>query len=76
MKEKVDPDKLTISCQKRSKDASTEQQATPMLLPMNAQVSVLESGRSVKTNPANGSYELTHAAGEFTVVAESYGYQS
>ncbi|MDF2855371.1 MAG: peptidase [Neobacillus sp.] len=74
MKEKVDPNELTISLPETSKDANTEQQATPMLLPMNAQVSVLESGRSVKTNPANGSYELTHAAGEFTVVAESYGY--
>jgi bacillopeptidase F len=49
---------------------------TPAALPMQAQVTVVESGRSVKTNPANGSFELTHAAGTFTVMAEAYGYQT
>lgn len=41
-----------------------------------AQVGVLESGRSVNTNPDDGSYSLMHAAGEFTVKAEAYGFQS
>lgn len=48
----------------------------PMSLPLGATVSVLESGRSVNTNPADGSYSMTHAAGEYTLRAESYGYRS
>ncbi|USK33342.1 S8 family serine peptidase [Bacillus sp. F19] len=49
----------------------------PMSLPLGATVSVLESGRSVVTNPADGSYVMsTHPAGEFTLRAESYGYYS
>jgi bacillopeptidase F len=49
----------------------------PMSLPLEATVSVLESGRSVATNPTDGSYViLTHPAGEFTLRAESYGYYS
>ncbi|MDY0408760.1 carboxypeptidase-like regulatory domain-containing protein [Virgibacillus soli] len=48
----------------------------PMLLPLGAKVSVLESGRSVNTNPADGSYSFVHAAGEYTLVADAYGYAS
>lgn len=47
----------------------------PLALPISATVSVLETGRSVKTNPADGSYALTHAAGEYTLRAEAYGYE-
>ncbi|WP_047986388.1 S8 family serine peptidase [Ornithinibacillus californiensis] len=46
------------------------------LLPIDAQVSVLETGRSTVTNPQNGSYALRHPAGEYTVIAESYGYHA
>ncbi|MEH7113937.1 S8 family serine peptidase [Neobacillus niacini] len=73
LKEKVDPNKITMQIPEVSKETFTDNIA-PMALPMQAQVTVLESGRSVKTNPANGSFEMTHAAGEFTIVAESYGY--
>jgi bacillopeptidase F len=45
-------------------------------IPLDAQVSVLETGRSTNTNPQDGSYTLMHAAGEFTVVAEAYGFAS
>ncbi|MFC4620550.1 S8 family serine peptidase, partial [Camelliibacillus cellulosilyticus] len=45
-------------------------------LPLGATVNVLESGRSVKTNPADGSYSFTHAAGQYTLQADAYGYQS
>jgi bacillopeptidase F len=48
----------------------------PMTLPLEATVSVLESGRSAITNPADGSFALRHPAGEFTLRAESYGYDS
>ncbi|MEH7353506.1 S8 family serine peptidase [Neobacillus drentensis] len=74
-KEKVNPDKLTMMMPKVKKEASTEKLA-PMQLPMQAQVTVVESGRSVATNPTNGSFEMTHAAGTFTVIAESYGHHS
>ena len=37
---------------------------------------MLESGRSVYSNPADGSYSLTHGAGTFTVKAEAYGFTS
>ena len=48
----------------------------PTLLPLGAQVSVLESGRSVYTNPTNGTYSLMHSAGAFTLKAGAYGYES
>jgi bacillopeptidase F (M6 metalloprotease family)/subtilisin family serine protease len=45
-----------------------------MSLPMDATVTIEETGRSVRTNPANGSYGLKHAAGDYTARVESYGY--
>ncbi|MEN1970283.1 S8 family serine peptidase [Lentibacillus sp. N15] len=45
-------------------------------VPLEAKVSVLESGRTVSTNPEDGTYSLTHPAGEFTVQAEAYGFNS
>ncbi|WP_054754998.1 S8 family serine peptidase [Piscibacillus salipiscarius] len=58
------------------KDTKVETDNKLSLLPIEAQVSVLETGRSVVTNPQNGSYALRHPAGEFSVIAESYGYHS
>ncbi|MBS4191984.1 S8 family serine peptidase [Bacillus sp. FJAT-49705] len=55
----------------------TQAAVQPMSLPLGATVSVLESGRSVTTNPVDGSYGMIHPAGEFTLRAEtSYGYYS
>src|SRR5690625_5229607 len=51
-------------------------QINPALLPIGAQVSVLESGRSVHANPEDGTYSLMHATGEYTVQAEAYGFES
>lgn len=45
-------------------------------LPLSATVSVLESERSVQTNPADGSFSMMHPAGDFTVRAESYGFHA
>ncbi len=53
-----------------------EGKASPVLLPLGAQVNILETNRSVYTNPANGSYTMTHGAGTFTAMAEAYGFQS
>lgn len=73
-KEQVNPDKITVVKPEADKAEAVDQAAAPMALPMQAQVTVLESGRSVTTNPANGSYEMTHAAGTYTVKAEAYGF--
>jgi len=47
-------------------------------LPLDAVVTVLETGRSVRTNPADGSYKIAHAAAtegqSWTLRAESYGF--
>lgn len=43
-------------------------------LPMDATVSILETGRSVRTDAATGMYRMGHAAGTYTAVAEAYGY--
>ncbi|GGA41076.1 S8 family serine peptidase [Paenibacillus physcomitrellae] len=43
-------------------------------LPTSATVTVLETGRSVNTDPASGKYSLTHIAGDYNLKAEAYGY--
>ncbi|MBS4534717.1 S8 family serine peptidase, partial [Clostridium sp. D2Q-14] len=62
--------------QENDDSQAQENEVNPSAIPLGAQVSVLESGRSVATNPQDGSYSLMHAAGTFTVVAESYGFYS
>ncbi|MFD1609698.1 S8 family serine peptidase [Oceanobacillus luteolus] len=42
--------------------------------PLQAEISVLGTKRSVKTDPEYGSYFLRYAAGEHVLRAESYGY--
>ncbi|PRX41773.1 bacillopeptidase F [Planifilum fimeticola] len=49
---------------------------SPQSLPLEAKVSVLETGRSVTTHPADGSYAMRHAAGSYTLRAETYGFRS
>ncbi|MDM5201442.1 S8 family serine peptidase [Fictibacillus enclensis] len=76
-KEKVDPSKIQpVNTLKIKKAEGKGLVAAPNGLPIPAVVSVLETGRSTTTNPANGIYSLTHAAGDYTLVAESYGYRS
>ena len=43
-------------------------------LPVAATVTIVESGVSVRTDPATGSYTLRHPAGTWTAVAEAYGF--
>lgn len=59
-----------------SEKKKEEPEVQPSALPLGAQVSVLETGRSTNTNPQDGSYTLMHAAGTFTVMAEAYGFAS
>nr|BAD99234.1 SC protease [Bacillus sp. KSM-LD1] len=72
--EKVDPDKIVPAGSLVDFNKVNDSAVNTSGLPLNAQVTVVESNRSVNTNPANGQYELLHAAGEFTVKAEAYGY--
>ncbi len=73
----VDPKTIKPVMPKEEPAPPTEEdKAAPVLLPLGAQVSILETDRSVYTSPANGSYSLTHGAGTFTAKAEAYGYQS
>lgn len=77
LKPKVNPDKIQPILPKKDKNPIEKDGINPTLLPIgSAQVSVLESGRSVSTNPENGTYSLMHAAGDFTVQAEAYGFHS
>jgi bacillopeptidase F len=45
-------------------------------LPLDASISVLETGRSVQTNPTDGSYSMVHEPGTYTLQAEAYGYRT
>ncbi|AWB43043.1 serine protease [Paenibacillus sp. CAA11] len=47
---------------------------SPASLPASATVTVVETGRSVKTDGATGRYNFTHVAGDYTLKAEAYGY--
>ncbi|UJL48272.1 S8 family serine peptidase [Virgibacillus sp. NKC19-16] len=75
LKENVNPASIAPVLPKENPPAE-EEAVNPAVLPIGAQVSVLETGRSVNTDPADGTYSLLHAAGEFTVKAESYGFHS
>ncbi|MFS0861526.1 S8 family serine peptidase [Fredinandcohnia sp. 179-A 10B2 NHS] len=74
--EKVDITKLKQKMNEASKTTDDVETAdvAPMALPLDATVTVVETGRSTKTNPATGGYTFSHAVGDYTVVAESYGY--
>jgi bacillopeptidase F len=67
---------------KKAKPAETVQEhsetkkAAPAVLPVRAQVSVLETGKSTYSNQATGAYSLAHAPGTYTLKAEAYGYES
>ncbi|WP_075617726.1 S8 family peptidase [Paenisporosarcina indica] len=75
-KDPIDPTKIKPSMPVTEDLPVAVSPINPTLLPLGSQVSVLESGRSVYSNPANGNYSMTHAPGEFTVKAEAYGYHS
>ncbi|QUL99261.1 MAG: S8 family serine peptidase [Candidatus Fermentithermobacillus carboniphilus] len=43
-------------------------------LPLDAVVTILETGRSTRTNPATGDYSISHAPGNYTISVYSYGF--
>ena len=76
LKDAVDPKKIKPEALSKDETPVIEVINNPTLLPLGAQVTVLESGRSVYSSPADGSYKLTHGTGTFTVKAEAYGFTS
>ncbi len=66
----------TASADSVQKASAKKESTAPTALPIRAQVSVLENGRTVFTNPADGSYSLTLPVGDFTVEAGAYGYET
>ncbi len=76
-KEKVVPSKLKPTPLFDVKVPDQQKPApAPQALPLQAEVSIVETGRSSTTDLEDGSYSMTHAAGEYTAIAEAYGYQS
>jgi bacillopeptidase F len=75
-KEAIDPKTIRPVMNAKEAPPVVDTIVNPTLLPLGAQVSVLESGRSVYSNPADGTYSLMHSAGTFTAKAESYGFES
>ncbi|WP_274517072.1 S8 family serine peptidase [Fictibacillus macauensis] len=62
---------------KLAKEKPTLQKATVEAnsgIPMEANVSLLESGKSTVTNPATGEYTLYGSPGNYTLAIDAYGY--
>ncbi|WP_175991103.1 S8 family peptidase [Bacillus sp. Marseille-Q1617] len=75
-KPSVNPNKIEMVKPAKKEAPADGTAPAPVLLPLQAEVTVLETGRSAYTNPADGSYQMTHAAGEFTLQASTYGFRS
>ncbi|WP_169056474.1 S8 family serine peptidase [Bacillus pumilus] len=71
----VHPHKKPANIKEKKKEKNLASQSIKAL-PMKAEISVLESGKSTYTDEATGRYQLPHSAGEFTVKAEAYGFES
>ncbi|SIT66124.1 S8 family peptidase [Edaphobacillus lindanitolerans] len=77
LKKPVDPTKIKpVMPKKEIKPIEDGKTPAPVLLPLGAKVNVLETGSSVYTNPANGTYSMRTPAGDYTLMAEAYGYRS
>ena len=76
-KPNVDPNKITPFKEvKEDEKPADPGNPAPVLLPLSATVNVLETGRSVYTNPQDGSYQFVSSTGTFTLQASSYGFFS
>ncbi|WFA07406.1 S8 family peptidase [Bacillus sp. HSf4] len=73
-KQMIDPKKAKPA---NAAQANRERgKASPAVLPLRAQVSVLETGKSTYSSAATGAYSLSHLPGTYTMKAEAYGYES
>lgn len=44
------------------------------LQPLEANIKIVETGFTTKTNPVDGRYTLSHKSGNYTIIAEANGY--
>ncbi|GGH87129.1 bacillopeptidase F [Pullulanibacillus pueri] len=72
----IKPSKIKTIKLPKNEQSKVKPSAHTQSLPLDATVSVLETGRTAHTNPGDGSYSLLHAAGSYTLKAETYGYES
>src|SRR5699024_11604461 len=63
LKERVDPNQIRPALPEEKDLPEDGDVINPNLLPISAEVNVLESGRAVITDPATGEDSMTHAAG-------------
>lgn len=85
--ETIDADKTLIAksvvqetCTEKIKGDKSVKEGYTGGIPADAVVTVLETGRSVRTNPVTGEFSMRHAANKqgemWTLCIESHGYQS
>ncbi|MBT2216788.1 S8 family serine peptidase [Virgibacillus dakarensis] len=66
--------KTPFASHKASKNNKTREHVSS--LPLNATVSVQETGIFTKTDPRDGSYSMIHPEGTYTLEADAYGFRS
>lgn len=72
---KINMEKIKQNEPLNRKMQKKEEKIQPAALPMEAEVSILETSRTTRTNPVDGTYTLTSlAAGEYTLQADAYGF--
>ncbi|WP_325224081.1 S8 family serine peptidase [Schnuerera sp.] len=76
---KINRNNITLNGYKYEMISDKEIANTPMArgsgIPVDeAVVTILETGRSVRTNPATGEYSMRIPMGDYTLQAEAYGY--
>lgn len=73
-KPRVEPPGPDLNLDERRDQAGQGVAGSIAALPVAATVTIVETGVSVRTDPATGSYTLRHPAGTWTAVAEAYGF--
>ncbi|HYF94394.1 MAG TPA: S8 family serine peptidase [Symbiobacteriaceae bacterium] len=69
------PSRASTSAAPRTKSSAVKAGGIGIMsLPLDATVTVVETGRVVRTDPANGSFRMILPAGTYTLRAEAYGY--
>src|SRR5699024_8997280 len=75
-KDEAKKEKDEATSPSEDKASADEQVIIPADLPLGAKVDVLESGRTVNTDPSDGTYSMMHPTGDYTVEASAYGFES
>lgn len=57
-------------------ESKVDQKLAPSTLPIGADISILETNRSTKSDAGTGEYSLKHPDGEFTARVSAYGYET